>query len=122
MSYVRSRPVWLGIGLIITNGLFFGLTNPNRVPSIFLMVGFALILMTLYWLVYNLQKMTAFYIPWLSRQKYLTVSIVVCLGMLLALQSIGQLTTRDTLLVPLATLVIYAYTSYGRKSTLAANK
>lgn len=120
MEYMRSRAGWFGVGLFITDALFFGLTNPVRVASIFLMVGFALVLVSLYWLVFNFQKIAAFYMPWLSTQKYLTLSVVLCLGTLLALQSIGQLTPRDAGLIPLAAVAIYAYLTYGRNNRTAS--
>lgn len=119
MKHMRSRPFWFGLGLFITDALFFGLTNPVRVASIFLMVGFALVLLTVYWLVFNFQKIAGFYMPWLTTQKYLSLTVVACVGILLALQSIGQLTPRDTLLIPFAAFVVYAYASYGKKSKIA---
>ncbi|MDL2341460.1 MAG: hypothetical protein QFB87_00035 [Patescibacteria group bacterium] len=116
MKNIRSRPFWLTIGLIITDALFFGLTNPVKVASILLIAGFALVLLTMYWLLYNLQRLSALYVPWLAGQKQLSLTVVIGLGVLLALQSVGQLTSRDSLLITLAASVLYAYSVYGKRS------
>ena len=117
MKNIRSRPFWLSIGLIITDGLFFGLTNPVKVASIVVIVGFALLTLSVYWLSYNLQKILSLYAPWLSRQRNLSLTLTGGLASLLALQSIGQLTMRDSLLIPVAALAVYAYLGYGKRST-----
>ncbi|MBC7707824.1 hypothetical protein H7Y63_01215 [Polaromonas sp.] len=117
MNNIRSRSFWLTVGLIITDALFFGLTNPVRVASILLIAGFALILLTVYWLLYNLQRLAAVYAPWLAEQKRLSLMIAGGIGVVLALQSIGQLTSRDAFLIPLAAVALYAYSEYGKKTS-----
>ena len=114
MNNIRRRSFWLSLGLIVTDGLFFGLTNPVKVASILLIVGFALLMVTVYWLFYNLQKILGLYAPWLSRQRKLSLSLSGGMGALLALQSVGQLTIRDSLLIPLAALALYAYFGYNK--------
>lgn len=116
MRHIKSRPVVYTIGLITINGLFFGLTNPGTVPSIMLIAGFGLVLATFYWLFYNLQRLAELYVPSLSKQKQLPATLIIVLGTLLALQSVGQLTFRDSLLIPLAATVFYMYTAYGKSS------
>lgn len=117
MNNIRSRPFLITVGLIIIDIAFFGLTNPKNVAPILLMVGFGLVMLTIYWLFLNMQKLIAIYIPWLKAQKYFSLSLALSCGAVMALQSIGQLTARDSLLIFLAVLVVYAYTSYGRKSS-----
>lgn len=117
MKHIRSRPFWLSIGLIISDGLFFGLTNPVKVASILVIIGFALVTLTVYWLSFNVQKVLALYAPWLSRQRKLSLTITGGVASLMALQSIGQLTVRDSLLIPLAAAAVYAYLGYNRHAT-----
>lgn len=119
MKNIRSRPFWLSIGLIISDSLFFGLTNPVRVASIMLMVGFLLLMLTAYWLLYNVQKVLAVYAPWLRQQRKIVVVATCGLATIVALQSIGQLTARDGLLIPLALSAVYFYAGLNRRS---ANK
>ena len=116
MKYIPRRPLWLTIGLAVTDGLFFGLTNPANVASILLIVGFVLFVMTVFWLIYNLQKLLAVYAPWLGRQTKLSLAMTAGIAALLALQSIGQLTARDSLLIPLTALALYAYFGYSQRT------
>lgn len=118
MNYTRGRPSLFSLGLIIIDGLFFGLTNPNNIASVLLIVGFALVSLTLYWLLYNLQKVASLYVPWVTSQKYLSLSAALVVALLLALQSVGQLTPRDALLVTIASTILYAYLSYSQKTAL----
>ena len=120
MKYIHSRPVWFGAALFITDLLFFGFTNPKQVASILLIVGFGLVLLNLYYLIYGLQRAAGLYIPWVAKRKSLRISLLSCIGLILALLSIGQLTTRDIVLIPLATLVITAYFSYRQPSAGSA--
>ena len=116
MKIIRSRPFWILISLIISDGLFFGLTNPTNVPSFMVIVGFLLLLLTMYGLLYNFQKLLAVYAPWLSRQRNLVSTLTAGLGLVIALQSIGQLTVRDGLLIPLAAIALYGYFSLSKRT------
>lgn len=116
MDTLRSRPFWLTVALFITDGLFFSMTNPIKVASILLIVGFALLLVTAYWLLYKVQRLAGVYVPRLRARRRLSLAITAVLGLLLALQSVGQLTTRDSLLIIIAALVLYSYTTYGKQS------
>ena len=117
MKQIRYRSNLLSSGLLMTDGLFFGLTSPSSVAPALVLVGFGLLVLTTYWLFYNLQKIVALYAPWLSRQRKLSVSLTGGLASLLALQSVGQLTARDVLIIPLAEVALYAYFGYGKRAT-----
>lgn len=116
MKNIRSRPFLLTSGLIIIDSLFFGLTNPASVASLMLIVGFLLLMLTTYGLVYNFQKILAVYSPWLGRQRKLSVALTAGLGLIIALQSIGQLSARDGLLIPLAVVALYGYFSLSKRT------
>jgi hypothetical protein len=118
MKYLHSRAALAGIGLFITNLIFFGFTNPNQVEPIFLILGFTLLLINIYYALSVLQKTAGLYVPWLAKQKNLRYGLLICLGVLLALQSIGQLSSRDLVLVPLTTFVLLAYFSYSKSPFL----
>ncbi len=117
MKYTRHRPFWFSIGLLITDSLFFGLTSPANIAPTLILVGFGLLMLTAYWLSCNVQKVLALYAPWLSRQRKLSALVTGGIAALIALQSIGQLTARDSLLIPLAAVALYAYFGYGRRAS-----
>jgi hypothetical protein len=114
-----KHPIRLNIGLIIVLLIadyeFFSLTNPNNVPSFVLVLGFLLLLMTLYLVVRVVVTLLCFYVGALRRtRRRLTGFTTGLLGVLLALQSIGQLTTRDAVVIVPIAIVLYVYFTYAR--------
>jgi TRAP-type uncharacterized transport system fused permease subunit len=107
-----KHPIRLNIGLIIVLLIadyeFFSLTNPNNVPSFVLVLGFLLLLMTLYLVVRVVVTLLR------RTRRRLTGFTTGLLGVLLALQSIGQLTTRDAVVIVPIAIVLYVYFTYAR--------
>lgn len=101
--------------LLIADGLFFGLTDPQTVHPIMLIVACLLLAATFYMLVQGALSLLKWYgivVPQSQRLARLMTGVA---AFLIALQSIGQLSMRDLfLLIPLA-LVAYLYSSYGRQ-------
>lgn len=105
---------WRIAALLLADVLFFGGTNSNRVASYLLIVGFILLVCTIYQIIYCLFSFARFYgIPFRHKQR-LALYVTGIVGFALALQSIGELGSRDVLvLVPLA-IVAYVYSAYGK--------
>lgn len=96
----------------------FGLTSPGNVPSTVLFLGFLLLIANFYVLLLAVLKLVAWYgvSPGAHRKRFIRVAAGVFAG-LAALQSVGELSSRDVLvLLPLAFLA-YMYLSYGRGRT-----
>jgi hypothetical protein len=100
--------------LVIIDILFFGLFSP-RESSFVIMPAFILVLLTTYALTVLVSKYFARIFPIKEGARKRFVLITTCfLGLLIALQSVGQLTFRDLLtLIPLIA-VLYFYLSYLR--------
>ena len=108
------------VGLLVADGLFFGLTDPDKVPSLFLMIGFLLCAGTLYVLIRAILAASAWYgLPLNKHGSRLARVVTLAAGVLIALQSIGELGSRDILVLMPLTLVSYLYVSYGRTPTPA---
>jgi hypothetical protein len=97
LSELRSQP--LGYLIVIAIGvLFFSLTGPRTMPSIILIAGFVVLAATIYsvlkllLLVSGLQRRLR---P--SHMRGIVIAGTALPVLLLALQSIGQLTVRDFL-------------------------
>lgn len=113
---LASHPhFWLISGLVVLDGLFFSLSDPVRVPSLLLAVGFVLMAVTLYQLVLGLLQAANWYgLPGSAHRRRQARTLTGLIGGLIALQSIGELGRRDVLvLLPLAVLA-YLYMSYGK--------
>ncbi len=101
--------------LLALDGLFFGLFDPTKITSIGLFFGFTLMSVSFYVLVSAATRLATWYgLPIGRHRRRLTISITAVGCGIFALQSIGELTGKDLLvLIPLAVLV-YGYFSYGR--------
>lgn len=116
MKQLLKHPkVGLLIGLFAIDTIFFSLTNPSTVPSIFLIVGYCLILLTLYWLLRGALAVAGLYSARVGRQRRLVAFLTAGAGLLVGLQSIGQLTLRDVIVVLLLAVILYAYLTYAKK-------
>lgn len=108
--------------LIVADLMFFGLVNPAKTPSYNLIVGFLLFTITAYVMVGALFRLAVWYgIAKADRQKYFSRIITGGVAGIVALQSIGQLYSRDVLVLTPLAILIYMYLSYrnnkGRKIT-----
>lgn len=101
------------MGLLILDGLLFLTTNARSVASIFLVVGFVLLLMTGYYLFRGLFSIARLYGLKIHNQRQLAISLTGACGALIALQSVGALSTRDALVILPIGLITYVYSSYG---------
>lgn len=98
--------------LLIVGGIFFMISNPRHVPPVVLIIGFLII----FGIVFFAVRLTARVVGLrqkLSPGQYRTT--IVCLAalpvVLLALQSIGQLTLRDIITILILFGVGYFYAS-----------
>jgi hypothetical protein len=93
--------------------LFFSLVNPVKAYAIVIIVGFALLVMTLYVLIDFLLALGERIIPFsLSTKRRIAQASTLVLGLLIAMQSIGQLTIKDILAVIPLIIVLSIYFSY----------
>jgi hypothetical protein len=105
--------------LFAADGLFFSLINPNSVYSFVIVIGFLLLALTIYALIDFLLVLAERIVPFsLHTKKRIAFASTLVLSLLVAMQSIGQLTSKDILaMVPLV-IVLSFYLSYvTRKKT-----
>lgn len=115
----HSPKKWPLAALATADLAVFGVANPESAPSQILFVGFLLLVANFYVILLAALKLAAWYgvSPGRRRQRFIWLMTAVFSG-LAALQSIGELSPRDVLvLFPLASL-LYLYLSYGRAQTV----
>ncbi|HVX23812.1 MAG TPA: hypothetical protein VG992_00500 [Candidatus Saccharimonadales bacterium] len=111
----RQRQLLAIIALIGADGLFFGSTDPQSVPAWLTIVGFGLMIATVY-LVARLLLVIGSWYGLQVRQRRLAMVVAMVLGGVLALQSIGELSVRDVaVLLPLG-LLGYTYLAISGRS------
>lgn len=108
---IRNHRLWITIGLYVALAAWLFLTNPQKLPIIFLMVPFVLLFAAL-WLTANLFLNRFF--PKLRKPR--RVAAALCISgvpvFLLILGSVNQLTWRDVVLV--VCLVVFLFFYSGR--------
>jgi membrane-associated HD superfamily phosphohydrolase len=116
--HTRRKLIRLGI-LFVLDALFFSLVNPNNTYAIVIVAGYILLIITLYVLIDFLLAVSERIIPFSAHTKRrMAVATTLVLALLIAMQSIGQLTVRDILAVIPLVVVLSLYFSYMfRKST-----
>lgn len=115
LRYAKKRSVLYFAGVVLLDVAFFSSTDPSKVAAPWLIVGYMLAVATLYWLVRAFVAFLGLYSKPLRRQKKRFTKVLTLTGaILLAMQSVGQLSVRDiAMIVPLA-LLSYFYFTYGR--------
>ncbi|HET7059896.1 MAG TPA: hypothetical protein VFH99_01070 [Candidatus Saccharimonadales bacterium] len=120
-SASHSRKKWSLAALAAADLVVFSGTSPHSASSIVLFIGFMLLAASFYVLLLGALRLVAWYgvSPGRYRKRFIRLMAGLFSG-LVALQSIGELSPRDVLvLLPLAFLA-YLYMSYGRKVAPAA--
>lgn len=102
--------------LFIIDGVFFSLVNPVQAYAVVIVVGFLLLVVTLYVLIDFLLAVSERIIPFSPHTKRrMALATTLVLSLLIAMQSIGQLTVKDVLAVVPLIVVLSVYFSYMLK-------
>jgi len=117
MKNLTKSSITLPLSLIIIDSLLFSLSDPRKVPSFLLIVAFLLLTATFYYVVKGLVKLLGWYGVNAKHPNRLASTITAVFGGITALQSIGELTGRDMLVLLPLVLVGYLYFSYNPRSS-----
>lgn len=116
--HLNHRHVAAAVALLGLDIVFFNLTNPSTAPSGLLIVGFVLVALSLYVLLRLILAVASVYgVPMRERGRRPALFIGVGLAIVVALQSLGELSLRDVVVLLLLTVIAYVYTTYGRRTT-----
>jgi len=109
----RKRKLIVLAGLFVADGFFFSLVNPNKVYAAVIILGFMLLALTIYALLDFLLALAERVVPFsLTTKKRIALATTLVLSLLIAMQSIGQLTVKDILAVIPLVIVLSFYFSY----------
>ena len=111
-SHRKRKLLTLG-ALFVADGLFFSLVNPNNVYAAVIILGFLLLALTIYALLDFLLALAERIVPFSPiTKKRIALATTMVVSLLLAMQSIGQLTPKDILAVIPLVIVLSFYFSY----------
>lgn len=115
MKMVSHSQKWSIISLLTADIVIFGAWNPQSAPSVMLIVGFLLLTTNVYVLALAMLKMTGWYgLPLGKQRRRLARIMAGVFGGLVALQSIGELSPRDVVVLLPIVVLMYLYVSYQR--------
>ncbi len=112
---IKHLHFWVLIVLLTADILFFSVTNPQKGSSIMLMMAFLLLAVTLMYICKGIMQLLSLYgFSFSKNNKRLPIYVSgVAIG-LMALQSIGELSIKDTLIFIPLTIILYIYLTFGR--------
>ncbi|MBC7582029.1 hypothetical protein H7097_04160 [Aeromicrobium sp.] len=104
------------VALFAVDALFFSLVNPVQAYAVVIVAGFLLLSTTLYVLIDFILAVSERIIPFSPHTKRrMALATTLVLALLIAMQSIGQLTVKDILAVVPLIVVLSVYFSYMLK-------
>ena len=113
---IKRLHFWRVSGLLLADMLLFGLTDPAETPSFMLIIGFLLLSATLYYVFDGVFSFMRLYgLPARHRRRLLRAAALLASG-LVALQSMGQLSLKDILILTPLTGLMYFYIAYSKSA------
>jgi len=116
VSRLKNRHIQLILGLVLIDLIYFSNTSATQATPYIIFLGFLLIIATLYVLINAFMKLLSVYGLKLKQINKFSILMSIFLTSLLALQSIGELSIKDFLVLLPLTLIAYIYSSYGKKA------
>jgi hypothetical protein len=123
-ALIKRLHFWRISSLLAADAVIFGVTNPNDTLSFMLIVGYILLCATIYYLLDGILSLGRLYgVPLKHKKRFLRSAVFLISG-LVALQSIGQLSSRDALVLAPLSVLLYLYIAYSRggRQRLAAER
>lgn len=117
MHLLKKRGSKLLLVTLLLDVLFFTSTDPAKVSPLWLIVGFVLAVASLHGLFRILLWATSVYFKAVRKQqRQLAAGFTVLAALLLGMQSMGQLSVKDLLVLTPLCLLGYFYVRYNRRT------
>jgi hypothetical protein len=114
LKHLTKHHFWTLPAILIIDSIFFGSTDPARADSLYLIVGYLLMVASLICFLRLTSRVIGLYGVPREYSKRMADIVAVLGAVTLALSSVGELTSRDIIvMVPLGVL-FYIYASYIR--------
>ena len=112
----KTKLVRLSLALFVLDIIFFGGLNSSRVSQIILEVGYVTLLANIYLLSYSLTSLIRLYGIVIKNPKRFSIYATSFLGVIIGLQSVGELSGHDIIVVLLLAVGSYSYLNYVGKT------
>jgi uncharacterized membrane protein len=114
MKLLKHKQVWRVLVLLVLDILLFTTTNAGTAPSFVAIAAFVLLVATVYQLIYLLIGLSKFYGLPVRHKRPLAAYLTGVVGVIVALQSIGELGPRDVVVILPLAFVGYLYSAYAK--------
>ena len=111
-SLTHNKPMRSALVLFVLDCFFYGTLNTNKVAQVMLVAGYVLLMANLYVLVYGVTSLIRLYGIELKKRKRLSLYMSLFLGLIIAIQSIGELSAHDVFVMGLLAAFGYGYITY----------
>ena len=111
-SLTDNKLVRYALVLFVLDIIFYGSLNPAKVAQVMLVVGYLLLMANLYLLIYGVTSLIRLYGIKLKNRKRFSLYICLFIGLIIALQSIGELSGHDVFVILLIAGFSYGYITY----------
>ena len=119
MKHLKNKKIQACLLLLLADLLFFGIVSPRDAASPLLFVGFILLGLSSGIVWYGLLRLSRIMVGLPKRGiRRLTLGLTLTTVVLLALQSIGQLTVRDGFVILVLLGIFWFYSSYYRRKQI----
>ncbi len=105
--------------LVVADLLFYGNTNEHSVPSYLVIIGFLLLALNIYFVSFVVLSLLRLYGLPIKHKKRLAKYITGAASIIIALQSVGQLSVKDVLVLLPLTILGYVYVNYTKNRQTA---
>lgn len=114
LKYLAKPHFWTLPAVLIIDSIFFGSTDPQRVDSLYLIVGYLLMVISLVCFLRLTSRIVGLYGVPREYSKRMADIVAVMGAVMLALSSVGELTSRDVMVMVPFGVLFYIYASYIR--------
>ena len=121
IKYIKNRLLQEAIVLFVLDVAFFGNINTNKVAQFVLIIGFVLLVSSLYVAIYGAISLIKLYGVPVRRKKRLSIYAAAFFGLIIALQSMGELSPKDVIVVCMMAVVGYCYINYAKANEQKIN-
>lgn len=105
------------LGLMAADVVLFNVTDARSAPVYTLIVGFVLVMITFYYLLCGGLQAAKLYGVSFKHKRRVAAYVTILAGFLLALQSVGELNSRDVLVLLPLMVIGYGYGAYVKTTT-----
>ena len=118
-SHIISVPAVVVVTLIAF--MFFSVVTPNPANSAVIVTGVIILATILYvWFAFFIRIAAIFWPLSIMWQRNLSIAVMMGAMLLILMQSIGELSWRDVLVVILLDVILYAYIGYMSRTKRAS--